>query len=553
LTQPNDFYLGVWVSDSDSHKGSSTPDDYLRYYEVEYDSGNGYWYMPNYGSGWKISAVIGLKPFPGEVRPVSLTGGPYTVNEGSSITFSGASSYDPDADSLKYRWDYDGDGTWDTSWSSSSSTSNTWDDDFTDDVYLEVFDGRLRDMDITTITVNNVAPIITATGDTINEDGVATVSGSITDPSVLDTFEVEIDWGEGSPVIYSYPAGSTSYSETHQYLDDDPTATATDSYSITVTVTDDDGGSDTEYTSVVVNNVNPVITAVGDVINENGFATVSGDITDPGTQDTFEIVIDWGEGTPIMYEYSAGATSYSETHQYLDDNPTGTLSDIYTISVTITDDDTGSDTVTTTVTVNNVDPVTTIDAMAQPNPQFILPIVHTLDFTGSFTDVGTQDTHTAVWDWGDLSTDAGTVTESGGSGTVTGSHVYMAPGLYTVTLTVTDDDTGYHSDTFLVEVVDAHGALNITNDYIQSLDGSAFAKNPDNMKNAFSNMIDALHHKIDAENYKGSIQDMQKNLRGKVDGTTGGKANNDWIVDPSVQYELSMKFDDISAYLETFL
>ena len=30
------------------------------------------------------------------------------------------------------------------------------------------------------------------------------------------------------------------------------------------------------------------------------------------------------------------------THQYLDDNPTGTPSDVYTIDVTLTDDDTGS-------------------------------------------------------------------------------------------------------------------------------------------------------------------------------------------------------------------
>jgi hypothetical protein len=32
----------------------------------------------------------------------------------------------------------------------------------------------------------------------------------------------------------------------------------------------------------------------------------------------------------------------------------------------------------------------------------------------------------------------------------------------------------------------------------------------------------------------------------------GGNPNNDWIVDGSVQYELTMKLDDISAYLATF-
>jgi hypothetical protein len=553
VTEANDYFLGVWVSDSDSHKGNADPDDYLRYYEVEYDSGEGYWYMPNYGSGWKIAAVIAMKPFPGELRPVANAGGPYTGNEGSAITFNAGSTTDPDADSLTYRWDFDGDGDWDTSWSSSTTASHTWYDDYTGDVYLETFDGRLRDMDITTVTVNNVAPTATAVGDVINENGIATVSGTISDPGTLDTFTVHIKWSDGPNEEFDYPAGSTTFSETHQYLDDDPTGTVSDVYAITIWVEDDDSGDANAFTSVTVNNVAPSITAVGDTIDEDGVATVSGAIVDPGTLDTFTVVIDWGEGAPVTYTYPAGATSYSETHQYLDDNPTGTLSDIYPISVTVTDDDTESDTETTTVTVNNVDPVTSIDALAQPNPQFILPIIHTLDFTGSFTDVGTLDTHSAVWDWGDLTTDVGVLTQGAGSGTVTGSHVYMAPGFYTVTLTVTDDDGGSHSDTFLVEVVDAHGALTIMNDYIQSLDDSAFAKNPVNTKKAYGNMINALHNKVDADNYKGAIKDMQNNLRGKSDGTQGGKANNDWIVDGSVQYEMTMKLDDISAYLATFL
>jgi hypothetical protein len=62
--------------------------------------------------------------------------------------------------------------------------------------------------------------------------------------------------------------------------------------------------------------------------------------------------------------------------------------------------------------------------------------------SASFTDPGTADTHTAVWDWGDGNTSAGVVTESNGSGTATGSHAYTTPGFYTVTVTVKDDDLG---------------------------------------------------------------------------------------------------------------
>jgi len=552
VADKEDYYLGVWLTDSDNSKGTHTPDDILRYYAVEYDDVNTRWWMPNYGGGWRIGGVHSLELFPGEQRPVASVSN-VVGNEGSAITFDASSSSDLDGDALEYRWDFDADGTWDTAWSSSSTTTHTWYDDYTGTVYLEVFDGRLRDIDTATVTVNNVAPIISVSGDTINENGVATVSGTITDPSLLDTFTIVIDWGEGSPQTYTYPAGTTLFSETHQYLDDDPTGTPSDVYTISASILDDDGGTDSDSTTITVNNVAPIISVIGNIIDENGVVVVSGVITDPGTLDDLIVVIDWGEGAPITYNYVAGSTAFSETYQYLDDNPTGTPSDVYTISVSITDDDGGADTDSTTVTVNNVDPIITDISMAQPNPQFILPIIHTLDFTGSFTDVGTLDTHTAIWDWGDSTTTVGMVIESSGSGIVTGSHVYSAPGNYTVTLTVTDDDTGFCTDTFLVEVVDAHGALDEMNDYIQSLSDDAFKNNPENRKNAMNNKIDAIHNKLDAGNYKGAIKDLYKHLRQKADGLIDGKPNNDWITDSEAQYHICMKIDDIIAYLETFL
>src|SRR5207249_620992 len=59
----------------------------------------------------------------------------------------------------------------------------------------------------------------------------------------------------------------------------------------------------------------------------------------------------------------------------------------------------------------------------------------------TFTDPGTLDTHTALINWGDGTTSPGTVVESGGSGQVLGSHAYATVGAYTITVTVTDDDT----------------------------------------------------------------------------------------------------------------
>jgi probable HAF family extracellular repeat protein len=75
-------------------------------------------------------------------------------------------------------------------------------------------------------------------------------------------------------------------------------------------------------------------------------------------------------------------------------------------------------------------PITANDPAAVGSP---------VSVSASFTDVDLTDTHTAVWTWGDSSLPgAGTVSETSGSGTVSGTHVFAAAGIYPVTLKVTD-------------------------------------------------------------------------------------------------------------------
>ena len=98
------------------------------------------------------------------------------------------------------------------------------------------------------------------------------------------------------------------------------------------------------------------------------------------------------------------------------------------------------------VTVSNVQPTVVIHSVDQPNPHFILPIVHNLTFKGSFTDPGWLDTHASNWDLGDGSNFPGVMSEENTEPDATGQsevdYAFSVPGNYTVNLDITDDDGG---------------------------------------------------------------------------------------------------------------
>ncbi len=104
------------------------------------------------------------------------------------------------------------------------------------------------------------------------------------------------------------------------------------------------------------------------------------------------------------------------------------------------------------------DPPVTLDAAAPTiegiigpeNPVEVDTVMSA--FSATFIDPNPDDTHTAVWGWGDddicnTGTDIDcTLTKSAGSGSVTGSHTYTAAGVYTVTLTVTAEADNSEAD-----------------------------------------------------------------------------------------------------------
>ncbi|MCA9959155.1 MAG: PKD domain-containing protein [Anaerolineales bacterium] len=130
----------------------------------------------------------------------------------------------------------------------------------------------------------------------------------------------------------------------------------------------------------------------------------------------------------IQWDFGDGETAVATlnpTHAYGDN---GT----FTVTLTVTNILGLSDSDTLLVTVENQVPVVAAGAD-------VLQTINTpIAFSGVFTDTGYLDTHTITWNFGDGTTVTGTLTPT---------HVYPAPGEYTVSLTIVDDDGGAGSDT----------------------------------------------------------------------------------------------------------
>jgi len=117
----------------------------------------------------------------------------------------------------------------------------------------------------------------------------------------------------------------------------------------------------------------------------------------------------------------------------------------HTLRLTVNDGKASAVTSDATLTVNNVAPSLGTLAVSSNLVAINTPV----SASGAFTDPGSADTHTGTFDWDDNSTSAATI----GSGTASGSHTYTEPGVYTVSLTVTDDDTGSDTESFQYVVV----------------------------------------------------------------------------------------------------
>ena len=245
-------------------------------------------------------------------------------------------------------------------------------------------------------------------GDSVAFDG----SGS-TDDGTIVLYEWE--FGDGTSGV-----GATT---THVYADNG-------NFIVTLTVTDDDDATDIATTTASIANVAPSVDAGPDeTVTISDSLTISPTFTDPGSADTHDASIDWGDGSPDTV-INPAVSPLSGTHTYTGFGP-------FTVTVTVTDDNGGSGSDTLGVTMEgNIPPVAEAGSdQTSDEGDTVL-----LDSAGSNDPDGTIALF--EWDFGDGTTAQG----------ATQAHVYTDDGIFTVTLTVTDNLGGTADDTAVVTV-----------------------------------------------------------------------------------------------------
>jgi PKD repeat protein len=265
--------------------------------------------------------------------PTANAGGPYVGTEGISLGFDASGSTDPDGDALSYRWDFNGDGTWDTGWSNNPTAFYTWLDEWSGTARVEVSDGELSDIDSTTVTIENAIPEVDAGADQdANEGEVVNFTGSFTDSGSADVHTIHWNFGDGNTAL-------GTLTPVHVYGDNGV-------YTVTLTITDNSTADGNDTVTVAVSNLDPnvIIDAVDQpdprFILPHHWLIFTGSFSDPGWLDTHTFTWDFNDGTTIQgipaEEHdppdATGATQV--VHAYAQP---GT----YNVTLTITDDDSG--------------------------------------------------------------------------------------------------------------------------------------------------------------------------------------------------------------------
>ncbi len=218
-----------------------------------------------------------------------------------------------------------------------------------------------------------------------------------------------------------------------------------------IKVTEEGGATTWHFTKVEVKNVPPKVTVGADIfVNEGQEFEIIGHFTDPEWLEKHTARIDFGDNTKPVQATVTESNNPPEAkgevrakHAYCDNG-------VYTVTLTVEDQDGGIGTDTLTVRVNNVDPQVSL-----PEKLCVLK-GQAVRLEAAFSDDGWCDKHTAQWDFGDGHQKNATIKEVNAppqaKGTAEASHVYQCAGKFLSSIKVYDDDGGLGQASMMVHV-----------------------------------------------------------------------------------------------------
>lgn len=268
-------------------------------------------------------------------------------------------------------------------------------------------------------------PNLTETA-SLTQTGAYSISASdvLTDlPTATDPFTLTFAWGDGTQTTESLTSKTYEiYTQAHTY-------SAYGSYTLTVTLTDNEGDTVTKTLALDLSDPDPTLSLSLNTTQTGVYTTQLG-ISSPaaaGVSYTIALneTIAWGDGTTSTAASTVGgSTAVSHTYAAAGD---------YTVTVNATD--TGGDTAQSAIAVTEADPdpnlaaglaVTGEDTSALGVSVSALTASPGLPYTLPLTD---------VFEWGD-GTSTTMATTAGAQ--ISATHSYAAPGVYTVTVEVSD-------------------------------------------------------------------------------------------------------------------
>ena len=333
--------------------------------------------------------------------PVADANGSYTGTEGAPITFDGSGSHDPDGDIVSYTWDFD-DGTTEIFIGSNLTAfaTHTYNQNGTYTVTLTVTDDdSATDTDTTTATVADTNP--TADFSATPTSGPEPLTVSFTDLSTSYDGITAWEWDFDNDSVVD----STEQHPIHVYGQDGV-------HTVTLEIYEGDGDSyrETKVDYVTVADTRPI--ADFSATPTSGPEPLQVNFTDLSTSN--DGITSW------TWNFGDGETSTKQnpTHKFPDD---GT----FNVSLTVTDADGSTDTITKQVSVQNVGPTADFNIISSERP--------TVNEDITFKDQSSDpDGFIVSWFW-----DLGDGTNSS---TQKVTHRYYALGTFIVNLTVADDD-----------------------------------------------------------------------------------------------------------------